>query len=118
MGCRSSGRGLGACIRVPLPTSKTAPSTISKIWLRLQRRQLVKRSRKNRVADVFLCSEDGSGAAYKSPGAVGDRYFRVPLALWTQGPDAAQRWDQVLTLPELYVILIGRSLGDDFRLPV
>jgi hypothetical protein len=101
-----------------LPESKTARSTISKIWLRLERRGLVERERKNRLADVFLRCEGGSGDPYTAPGAVGDRYFRVPLALWTEGPDQDHRWYQELTLPELYVMLVSRSLGDDFRLPV
>lgn len=101
-----------------LPDSKTARSTISKIWLRLERRGLVERLRKNRLADVFLRREDGLDQPYTAPGAVGERYFRVPLALWTDGPVPDRRWYQDLTLPELYVILVGRSLGDDFRLPV
>ncbi len=103
---------------IPLPESKTARSTISKIWLRLERRGLVRRERKQRLADVFLCAEDGLGDPYTAPGAVGDRYFRVPLELWTEGPDAHRRWYQDLSLPELYILLVGRSLGDDFRLPV
>ncbi len=104
---------------IPLPESKTARSTISKTWLRLERRGLIERGpRKKRLADVFLCAENGSKDPYTAPGAVGDRYFRVPLELWTEGPQSDRRWYQDLNLPELYVMLLGRSLGDDFRLPV
>jgi hypothetical protein len=102
---------------LPLPETKTARSTISKIWLRLERHGLVTRSRSKRWADVFLLREDGSGLPYTSPGKVGDHYIRVPLALWSTGPDESRRWYQVLSLPELAVLLIARSLSDGFWLP-
>jgi hypothetical protein len=103
---------------IQLPESSTARSTISKTWLRLERHNLVRRERHKRLADVFLLREDGFGGDYSSPGGVGDRYFRVPLALWTAGPPGtAARWYQVLTLPELTVLLIARSLSDGFWLP-
>jgi hypothetical protein len=99
------------------PDTKTARSTISKTWMRLERHRLVTRKRSRRLADVTLLREDGSGENYSSPGEVGDRYVRVPLALWTAGPSEARRWYQTLTLPELAVLLIGRSMSDGFRLP-
>lgn len=102
---------------IPLPETKGARSTVSKTWLRLEKRGLVSRSRFERLADVTLLKEDGSGDAYESPGEAGDRYFRVPLALWTAGPDEAHRWYEILSLPELAVLLISRSLYDGFRLP-
>ena len=102
---------------LPLPESKTARSTVSKIWLRLERHHLVKRFRSKRWADVYLLREDGSGSPYTNPGDEGDRYVRVPLALWRQGPDKHRRWYEVLSLPELAVLLIGRSLSDGFWLP-
>lgn len=100
-----------------LPESKTARSTISKIWLRLERHNLVSRGRRERLADVYLRREDGSGDEYTSPGGVRENYFKIPLALWLEGPEDGRRWYQVLSLPELAVLLIGRSLGDGFRLP-
>ena len=100
-----------------LPNSKTAASTVSKLWLRLEGHRLIRRGRVQRMADVTLLREDGSGAEYTAPGAVGDHYLQVPLALWGEGPGEDQRWYQVLTLPELAVMLIGRSMGDDFRMP-
>jgi hypothetical protein len=103
---------------LPLPESRTARSTISKIWLRLERHGLVDRKRHERLADVFLLREDGSGTAYTSPGEVGERYLRVPLALWRDGPvGTGSRWYQELSLPELAVLLIARSLSDGFWLP-
>ena len=102
-----------------LPESKTARSTISKAWLRLERHKLVERGeRRKRQADVFLLCEDGSGERYTSPGENGEPYLQVPLALWRVGPEGeARRWYEVLTLAELAVLLIARSLGDGFRLP-
>jgi hypothetical protein len=98
-----------------LPTNATARSTISKAWLRLQEAHLIKREREERKAKITLLNEDGLGRDYVSPE---NHYFRVPLALWLAGPDNGTRWYEVLSLPELAVLLIGRSLGDNFRLPV
>ncbi len=102
---------------LPLPGSRGARSTVSKIWLRLQGHQLIRRERKKRWAHVFLLREDGLGDDYTNPGDVGDRYVRIPLALWTAGPEQRVRWYQKLTLPELAVLLIARSMSDGFRLP-
>lgn len=100
-----------------LPQSKTATSTISKIWLRLERHQLVVRDRRNRMAVVTLRREDGTGLPYTSPGESNESYLKIPFALWQDGPDDEHRWYQVLTVPELAVLLIARSHGDGFRLP-
>lgn len=100
----------------PLPNSKAARTMVSKTWLRLERHQLVARRRKGRLADVFLLQEDGSGEAYTAPGSDVRSYFRVPLELWTSGPGEG-RWFAQLSLPEMAVLLIGRSLGDEFLLP-
>jgi hypothetical protein len=100
-----------------LPLSKSAMSTVSKTWLRLERRHLIQRNRFGRMADITVLREDGSGAAYETPGNVRERYLRVPLSLWTSGPTDDRRWYLELTLPELAVLLIALSLGDEFRLP-
>jgi len=100
-----------------LPQSKTATSTVSKIWLRLERYRLVTRDHRRRMAIVTLQREDGTGVPYTAPGETGDSYLKVPFALWQSGPDDDHRWYQVLTLPELAVLLIARSHGDGFRLP-
>lgn len=100
-----------------LPTSKSARTMVSKTWLRLERHKLVRRERRERLADVFLLREDGHEEDYTSPGSDHLPYFRAPLDLWTDGPESNKRWYQVLSLPELAVMLIGRSLGDNFLLP-
>lgn len=102
---------------LPMPNSKTATSTISKTWLRLEGHGLVSRERRKRMAIVTLRCEDGSDKPYTAPGEVGERYLKVPFALWQLGPDAGHRWYQELSLAELAVLLIARSHGDGFRLP-
>jgi hypothetical protein len=102
---------------LPLPDSKGARSTISKVWLRLENHGLVRRERSKRWADVFLLKEDGLGDDYTSPGEAGDRYVRIPLALWKSGPEPGVRWYQELSLPELALLFISRSLSDGFRFP-
>lgn len=100
------------------PTGKTATSAVSKTWLRLESRHLIARERRKRRAHVTMLREDGSGAPYVHPGTAREVHFKVPHALWTAGPDAEHRWYEVLSLPELAVLLIARSLGDRFRLPI
>jgi len=100
-----------------MPETKTSASTISKTWLRLEKRNLVQRTRHKRMADVTLLREDGTGTPYSSPGDVNERYFQVPIELWTTGPNALTRWYRELSLPEFAVLLIGRSLGDEFHVP-
>lgn len=99
------------------PSGKTATSTISKMWLRIERRNLIRRERRKRLAEVTLLREDGSGEAYTNPGAVKDRHLKLPHAFWTAGPDGNRRWFEVLTLPEIAMLLVARSLADGFRLP-
>lgn len=100
------------------PTGKTATSTISKLWLRLERRGLIERRRRKRQAEVHLLREDGSGRPYTNPGSAGDRHLKLPHAFWTHGPTEDLRWFETLTLPELAMLLIARSLADGFRLPL
>lgn len=103
-----------------LSTSNTesARSSISRTWHRLEVANLIRRQREDRMAKITLLSEDGSGSDYAAP----DKgYFKVSLALWLAGPveegDNGARWFQVLSLPELAVLLIACSLGPGFRLP-
>lgn len=100
------------------PTGKTATSTISKAWLRIERRRLIERRRRKRMVEVQLLREDGSGGSYENPGAVQDRHFKLPHAFWSTGPTADQRWYEVLNLSEVAMLLIARSLADAFRLPL
>lgn len=104
-------------IGVPLPNSKGAASSISKAWLRLERRELIRRERSQRKARITLLREDGSGEPYTHPGTEGG-YFKLPHAFWREGPSADQRWSQLLTLPELAMLLIACSHKPRFRLPL
>jgi hypothetical protein len=101
---------------IPFPTSKTATSSVSKTWLRLEQRRLVKRSRWRRMAKVTLLREDGSGAPYTHPAREGG-YFKLPHAFWLTGPATDQRWQRVLSLAEIAMLLIASSHKPRFRLP-
>lgn len=100
-----------------LPESKSARSAVSRCWQRLDALKLVRRDRRDRMADVYLLKEDGSGDPYSELGSSREPYIQIPLALWTDGPSEEARWYQVLTLPELTVLMIGLSLGDQFWIP-
>lgn len=96
------------------PMGTTACGRVSKAWSRLVGKNLVTRSKDGRLAKFTLLCEDGTGTPYDSPQKY---YFRVPLALWTEGPEPSKRWFDVLTLPELVFLIIGLSNADDFSLP-
>jgi hypothetical protein len=100
----------------PLPQSKSAASTVSKNWHRIEDRRLIERERVGRTARVTLLREDGSGAGYTHPGGEGG-YFKFPHAFWRSGPSPDERWFRVLTLPEVAVLLIASSHRGGFRLP-
>lgn len=99
---------------LPEPTTDYTRTRVSKAWGRLERKKLVKRSRYHRLAKVTLLREDGSGYPYSSPRT---RYVKIPLELWTEGPEPSKRWFEALTLPELAFLIIGLSNADDFSLP-
>ena len=96
------------------PTSKTARSRISKAWSRVVDRGLVDRGRRNRLAQLTLLCEDGSGKDYSRPSS---HFFKVPHDLWTGGPSEEERWYEILSLAELAVLLIALNNADDFPLP-
>lgn len=100
---------------LPDPMGNTARGRISKAWTRLVERKLVDRSRRKRQAEFTLLMEDGSGKPYSTPKS---HYIRIPLELWTTGPDPSSRWFEVLSLPELSFLIIGLSNLDLFPLPV
>lgn len=107
----------------PLPNSKGATGAISKAWRRLEDHGLIRRSRYNRMAQITLLHEDGSGQDYTHPGGKdrrgkADNYFKVPVGLWLLGPGDEGRWIRELSVPELAMLLISLSLGDGFRLPM
>ena len=90
------------------------PPTISKAWARLQNLQLITRSRFGRIAEITLLREDGTGVPYTHPGASvpAERYLKLPFAYWHDD------WNATLSLPEKAVLLIGLTLGEEFRLPI
>lgn len=94
---------------------EASASQVSKVWRRLEDRQLVSRARRGRRAEVTLLREDGSGTAYSHPGEASDRtpYLKLPLAYWT----ATEVWYRRLHLSAKAMLLIGLSLPVDFILP-
>lgn len=94
--------------------SQTARTRVSKAWARLADRKLVQKSRVRRTAQVTPLIEDGSGSAYTRPTS---HFMSFKHEFWTSGPSKKQRWYDVLTLPELAVLLIAHMNGDDFALP-
>jgi hypothetical protein len=104
-------------LAIELPTSKSARTSVSKTWKRLENIGLVQRSRKGRLAQIHLLREDGSRSPYTSPGGDRERYVQVPLKLWTSGPDDAHRWYQELKLSELAALLVALTFKGEFSLP-
>lgn len=102
-----------------LPETKSARTAISKAWMRLERRRLISRERSGRLTRVALLREDGSGRPYEqTPGAARERYLKVPHAFWLQGPVPGRRWYEALALPEIAMLIIARTMGNRFRLPL
>jgi len=100
------------------PSSRSATSKVSKTWLRLEQHGLIERQRRDRRAEVRPLREDGSGLPYTHPGADKVRHLKVPHSLWTDGPEGgADRWYEILSLPELSLLMISLSMRPDFRLP-
>ena len=102
-----------------LPDSKSARTAISKAWMRLERRRLIARHRSGRLTRVVLLREDGSGRPYEqTPGAARERYLKIPHAFWLLGPESHRRWYETLALPEIAMLIIARTMGNRFRLPL
>ncbi|MCY3787259.1 MAG: hypothetical protein OXH63_00570 [Gemmatimonadetes bacterium] len=108
---------------LPDPTGLVARGRISKAWTRLVDRKLLVRTRRNRLAELTLLCEDGSGEPYTRPGS---GFINISHALWTEGPTQAEeesakppkRWFELLTLPELVFLIIGLSNHNGFSLPL
>lgn len=96
------------------PQSDTARSRVSKAWTRLEKRGLIEKGRKNRVASVTLLTEDGTGVDYSRP--VAD-FISIPHDFWLDGPDDDRQWHEVLTLAEIAVLMIAHMNLDKFALP-
>lgn len=99
---------------LPNPMSQATRGRVSKAWTRLVQRNLVARSRRNRLAEFTLLAEDGSGQPYTRPTS---SYLQVPHDYWTAGPDGSRRWYEVLKMPDLTFLVIALSNLDSFPLP-
>lgn len=118
----NSHRGAAVWARALRHTGISAnEQTVSKIWARLERYQLITRGKHGRLADVTLLREDGSGRPYTHPGEkngrdrIEDRYLQLPVAYWL---DADEAWSSTLSVPAKAMLLIGLSLPPGFVLPV
>jgi hypothetical protein len=101
---------------IDLPLTKTASSTISKAWARIEDRKLIHRGRSGRLAEITLLREDGSGKPYTHPKDEGG-YFKLPHVFWLEGPqDSEEPWYEVLDLPAVAMLLIASSLQPNFAL--
>lgn len=98
-----------------LGVSRSAVSSVSKIWKRLEERQLIARKRAGGRTSIIALREDGSGEPYAHPSSMSRRepYFKLPFAYWT----AEDAWYRKLGLAETAILLIGLSLPDEFILP-
>lgn len=87
---------------------------LSKVWRRLEERQMLSRARRRRLVDVTLLKEDGSGEAYAHPGrqAPAEAYFKLAHAYWTEG------WCGKLGLPAKAMLLVSLSLRPGFYMPI
>lgn len=77
-------------------------NAVSRNWAWLERAKLVRRSRRGRVAKIYLLYDDGSGDPYCHPHDRNpqERYLTLPYAFWRQG------WDGKLGLAGIAVLLI------------
>jgi len=95
-------RAFGTTISAELPASRTA---VSKIFRRLEERQLIQRSRRGKARQVRigLLREDGSARPYTRPdgNSLEERFFTVNHALWLDG------WSERLKLPALAMLLVA-----------
>ncbi len=109
-GARVWGRALGLA-----DESDGGAAAVSKTWARLERRGLVERERRGRLAQVTSLREDGSRSQYTSPDGSDrdERYFKLPFAYWT----AAEAWYRLLGLPAKAMLLIALTQRPIFVLP-
>ncbi len=97
----------------------SAATAVSKILRRLEKRQLIQRSRRGRERKirVTLLREDGSGQPYDRPVGRGaaDQYLNLSHAFWLED------WCERLSLPGLAMLLVALSetgpKKPSFRLP-
>jgi hypothetical protein len=95
----------------------SASNAVSKIFTKLEGRNLITRGRKGRERKIAitLLREDGTGDDYTRPDgkALPDRFLKVPHELWTDG----NGWSEKLTLPALAMLLVLLHEKAGARLP-
>lgn len=98
------------------PDTTSPSATVSKNWRWLADHDLISTGRRRRLSEPKLLREDGSGEPYTPPDGKNpvDRYFTIPFEYWLADPP----WYRELSLPEVAMLLVARSLPDDFILPV
>lgn len=94
-----------------LSASETAKTAVSKAFARLEKLQLIVRSRNGRRLRVTLLADDGEGGPYVHPHRSGALYLQLPYDYWRRG------YHRSLGLRAKAVLLIARSLADGFPLP-
>lgn len=84
---------------------KNGGAAVSRAWRALRELKVVATARGDgRRTKVTKLKEDGSGARYAAPGAVGDPYFQLPFAYWEEDLNTK------LSLPGKAIFLIALSL--------
>jgi hypothetical protein len=98
---------------VGLPESASGRAAVSRSWSLLRDLQLVKVTRRKRLASVTLLREDGSGKPYTHPSKDGRSasYLQLDFAYWRDG------YHEKLSLAAKAMLLIALSLPDHFPLP-
>jgi hypothetical protein len=113
----SSHRGADVWARALRHTGVTATAqTVTKIWPRLERLGLIRRSKHGRLADIVLLREDGHRDPYTHP--ANDKrpnYLQLTSKYWI---NSDEQWCSTLSLPAKAMLLIALSLGNEFVLPV
>lgn len=88
--------------------TKSSRTAVSKALARLEKLQLITRSRKGKRSCITILDEGGHGEPYKRPAT---RYFKLPYDYWRE------EWHLKLVSSEKFVLLVSLSLKDGFPLP-
>jgi hypothetical protein len=87
----------------------SAKTALSKIMRRLEKRRLITRVRSQRLSDVVLLKEDGSGEPYVRD--LNENWLQFPHAYWLE------EHYKTLGLPAKVMLIVALSLPDRFWLP-
>lgn len=93
--------------------TRSAASAATRILTRLEKRSLIRRTRRGRerAVTVTLLRPDGSGAEYTRPDGKSDRFIKVRNEFWTEG------WYAKLDLPATAMLLVCLHEKAEFTLP-